>query len=139
MVWSEIALICVGAVLVIVALAWIITAVRRHNKQKEYQVDGVKIIDGVRYTRSNDVVDERGNVKISLNKGDHILERGREYLVSKSGDLLPGKYTILSADENTKAVNIRIGGLVREYEHFSSVVLSEGDEVSPVSNSIVLR
>ena len=139
MVWSEIALICVAAVLVIVVLAWIITAARRRNKEKEREVDGVKIIDGVRYTRSSDVVDERGNVKISLNKGDHLLERGREYTVGKNGDLLAGKYTILSADENTDSINIRIGGLVREYKHFSSVVLNEGDQVSAVSNSIVLR
>ncbi len=139
MVWSEIALICVGAVLVIVVLAWIISAVVKHNKNSDKRVDGVDIIDGVRYTKSENVIDDRGKVKVSLKKGDHLLERGKEYLVSKNSDLLPGKYTVLSADENTDKINIRIGGVVREYKHFSSIVLTEGDKVSSVSHNIVLR
>lgn len=139
MEWTEIALICVSAVLVIVAAAWIITAVANKRKTAGNRVDDVYIKDGVRYTRNGEVVDEQGNVKISLNKGDIMLERGKEYICSKEGQLLPGKYTVLSADENNDKVNIRLGGVVREYNHFSSIVITEGDEISSVSHNIILR
>ncbi|MBQ8762362.1 MAG: hypothetical protein IJZ26_03545 [Clostridia bacterium] len=139
MEWTEIALICVSAVLVIVAAAWIITAVVNKRKTAGNRVDDVYIKDGVRYTRNGEVVDEKGNVKISLNKGDIMLERGKEYICSKEGQLLPGKYTVLSADENNDKVNIRLGGVVREYNHFSSIVITEGDEISSVSHNIILR
>lgn len=136
MVWSEIALICVSVALVIVVVAWIATAMKQKS-DKTNQVNDVYIKDGVRYTKSSAVLDESGEVKVSLNKGDCLLERGKEYSVGT--DILAGKYTILSADENTDAINIRIGGLVREYKHFSSVVLTDGDKISPVSANIILR
>ena len=139
MVWSEIALICVSVVLVVVALAWIITAIVKHKNNSKYRVDGVYVSDGVRYTKDGKVIDDHGNVKVTLNKGDFLLERGKEYVCEKDSDLLPGKYTVLSADENTKNINIRIGGVVREYKHFSSIVITEGDKISAVSHNVILR
>lgn len=138
MVWSEIALICVSVVLVAILVAWVITARKNKQREIERQSDGVEIIDGVRYTKSNTTEKSDGEIKVSLNKGDIMLERGKEYKVG-DGALLAGKYTVLSGDENIGAVNIRIGGLVREYKHSSSVVLTDGDTISPVSANIVLR
>ena len=80
---------------------------------------------------------ENGNVNVTLNKGDIMLERGKEYLVGK--DLMPGKYTILSGDENVDEINIRIGGIVKAYKHDTSVVLTKGDKISAVSANVVLR
>lgn len=139
MVWSEIALICVGAALVIVVCAWIITTIVKHNNSSDQRVDGVYIKDGVRYTKDKKVVDEQGRVAVTLNKGDIMLERGKKYRVTKTGKILPGKYTVLSADENVDEINIRIGGLVKKVKHFSDIVLTEGDEISAVSANVVLR
>ena len=94
---------------------------------------------GARYTRSQEVITEQGDVKASLNRGDFVLGKNRKYRVGKNYDLLPGKYTILSPDENQDKINIRISDTVREYKHNSSIVLSDGDIISAVSSGIVLR
>ncbi len=137
MVWSEIALICVSVILIAVIVAWAMTTFKRRNQNKENRVDDVFVKDGVRYTKNAEVLNEKGETKVSLNVGDKVLERGKEYIVGK--DLLAGKYTILSADENTDAINIRIGGLVREYKHFSAIALADGDTICAVSAGIILR
>ncbi len=137
MSWSEIALICVGCVLVIVVLAWIVTTSRQRGKDKDKKVDDYEIIDGVRYTKDDKVIGNSGEAKITLKKGDKMLERGKKYKVGK--DLLAGKYTVLTADENVDTVAIRIGGLVKDYKHFTSIVLTEGDVISPVSANVILR
>ena len=140
MVWSEIALICVSIVLVMLIIAIIaINLIRRKDKHNGKRTDELEVIDGVRYTKDDVVVDESGKASVTLKKGDIMLERGKEYLVGENGDLLAGKYTVLTADENRESVNIRIGGLVRDYKHFSSIVLTDGDKISPVSNNVVLR
>lgn len=140
MTWSEIALICVSVVLVMLIIAIIaINVIRRKDKHDGKRTDELEVIDGVRYTKDDVVVDESGKASVTLKKGDIILERGKEYLVGENGDLLAGKYTVLTADENRESVNIRIGGLVRDYKHFSSIVLTDGDKISPVSNNVVLR
>ncbi len=135
--WSEIAFICVSAVLLIVVIGWFVTAKQQKTKDKDKKVDDYEIIDGVRYTKDDKVIEENGKVKVTLKKGDIMLERGREYKVGK--DLLAGKYTVLTGDENTQEINIRIGGLVKEYKHFSSIVLTDGDVISAVSANVVLR
>lgn len=135
MSWSEIALICVGAVLLVVIIAWVVTAKKPKNSDKK--VDDFEVIDGVRYTKDDQVVDEKGEVKMTLRKGDIMLERGKVYKVGK--DLLAGKYTVLSGDENISSINIRVGGLVRDYKHFSSIMLTDGDEISALSANVILR
>lgn len=140
MTWSEIALICVSVVLVMLIIAIIaINVIRRKDKHDGKRTDELEVIDGVRYTKDDVVVDESGKASVTLKKGDIMLERGKEYLVGENGDLLAGKYTVLTADENRESINIRIGGLVRDYKHFSSIVLTDGDKISPVSNNVVLR
>ena len=140
MTWSEIALICVSVVLVMLIIAIIaINVIRRKDKHEGKRTDELEVIDGVRYTKDDVVVDESGKASVTLKKGDLMLERGKEYLVGENGDLLAGKYTVLTADENRESVNIRIGGLVRDYKHFSSIILTDGDKISPVSNNVLLR
>lgn len=137
MSWSEIALICVSVVLLVVVIGWIVTSHNQKAKDKDKKVDDYEIIDGVRYTKDDKVIENDGDVKVTLKKGDIMLERGKEYKVGK--DLLAGKYTVLTGDENTQEINIRIGGLVKEYKHFSSIVLTDGDVISAVSANVVLR
>jgi len=124
-----------GLILVIIAIILLV----KRAKEKGRKVADVKVSKGVRYTKDELVIDESGEVKISLAKGDILLLKGKEYIVKKKTGLLPGKYAVLSASEETSAVNIRMGGFVREYQHFESVILVEDDIICAVSHNVVLR
>ena len=137
MEWSEIALIVVGVLLVVMLILFGVTYSKLKHKDSDKKVEDYEIIDGVRYTKDDKVIDDKGNAKLSLKKGDIVLERGKEYKIGK--DLLAGKYTVLTGDENTEVVAMRIGGIVKDYKHFSSIVLADGDVISAVSANAVLR
>ncbi len=139
MSWSEIALIVVGAVLVIVVLAWIISAVVRHRKKDGEVVDGIYVRKNVRYTKHDEITQKDGSVRVSFREGDVMLDCGQTYLVAKESKLLPGKYTVLVANENMPEVKIRLGGLTRAYAHNSDIVLAEGDKICAVSATVILR
>lgn len=124
-----------GLILVVIAIALLV----KRAKEKGRKVGSVKVSKGVRYTKDELVLDESGDVKISLAKGDVLLLKGKEYIVKKKTGLLPGKYAVLSAAEETPAVNIRMGGFVREYKHFEAIVLVEDDIICAVSHNVVLR
>lgn len=137
--WSEILLICVCALFLVIIIAWLVVKKKSTDEEKDNKVSKYEVIDGVRYSKDEEVLKNDGSAKVTLNNGDIILERGKEYTVGEKGDLLAGKYTILLADENISSVNMRIGGIVREYKHFTSVVLTEGDIISAVSANVILR
>ncbi len=137
--WSEILLICVCALFLVIIIAWLVVKKKSTDEEKDNKVSKYEVIDGVRYSKDEEVLKNDGSAKVTLNNGDIILERGKEYTVGEKGDLLAGKYTILLADENISSVNMRIGGIVREYKHFTSVVLTEGDKISAVSANVILR
>lgn len=130
----EIAIIISGVLNVVLAIALAVVIVRNNKKN---DVDQVNIENGVRYTKSAQTLDEKGTAVVTLSKGDIILERGKVYVVGKGG-LMPGKYTILSADGSQK-FNMRIGGLVKEYNHMTNIVLADGEKISAVSHNVVLR
>lgn len=139
MVWSEIALIAVGAVLVVVVLAWVISAIVRHRKKDGEVADKVYVKKDVRYTKHDEITEKDGSVRVSFREGDIVLDRGQTYLVSKQSKLVPGQYTVLVADVNMPEVKIRTGGLTRAYPHNSSIVLAEGDKICAVSANVILR
>jgi len=58
---------------------------------------------------------------------------------TKGGALMPGKYTALSAHGGADTFNIRIGGFVREYKHGDELVIADGEEITAVSHTVVLR
>ena len=68
-----------------------------------------------------------------------MLAQNVDEIVGKDKKVKPGKYTILSTQEGMPSVNIRIGHYVREYKHGSTIVLVEGEKITPVSSSIILR
>lgn len=137
MTTAEIALIFSGVINVVLAIALIVVIARKAKNKNKTQVDKIDVIDGVRYTKTAQTLDEKGATMVTLNKGDVILERGKIYTVGKGG-LLPGKYTILSGD-GAKTFNMRVGGIVKEYSHLSNIVLAEGEKISAVSHNVVLR
>ena len=139
MEWSIIALIVVSAVLVIVVLSWLISAIVRRRKKDGEVVSGVYVRNDTRYTKKDEVTDKVGNVLVSLREGDILLDRNQTYLVSKDSLLMPGKYTVLVANENVPEVKIRLSGIVRTYAHNSDIVLAEGEKICAVSGTVILR
>ena len=79
------------------------------------------------------------NAGVSLKRKDIILQAGEEYTVGKRGKVRPGEYQVMSTDENEKSFNLRINEYVKEYKHNTTVVLAEGDSISPRSANVILR
>ena len=103
------------------------------------EVEGIREKNGVRYTIGQEIYTEDGEAKVSLSQKDVTLLQNKTLKVGKGLDVKPGKYTLLTTNDDNTAFNVRIGGLVREYHHGDSIVLMEGDEITCVSHSLILR
>lgn len=110
----------------------------RGKKRDGTYADGVKIIDGVRYSK-DDSIETDGAAKITHRKGDFLLESGKTYTAVKNGSLLPGSYTVLASSDSAVSFKLRIGGYVRNYSHGDTIVLADGDQVCAVSCNVILR
>lgn len=87
-------------------------------------------------------IDKENNDNTSQNvyeKDDVLVPAKVEMKVGKGANILPGKYTILSTDENRLDLNIKIGGYVRVYSHGSEIILAEGDTIMPIAVGIILK
>lgn len=142
MEWITYILYAIAAALVILfATITIVKMVKNHKAKKEaesLEAEPVVVKNGVRYTRDAEIVDEEGNQNLSYVKEDIILQPRKMVKVGKGG-IRPGKYTVLSANENEDTFNIRIGLYVKEYKHGQELILAEGDEICPTSSTIILR
>ena len=136
---TERIVIIVLSVVILALLVVIAAMVFAQQKKKKASKHATYVKDGVRYTYRDETHTEEGKVAVTHREGDVVLEKGVTYVATKAGPLLPGKYTILAAQETTKAFNVRLGGLVREYLHDSDIVLAEGEEITPVSHTVILR
>lgn len=112
--------------------------------QKEKEELNLDIVDDVRYTVEEnpvnvDEVTQEETVNATYKPVDIILPQSTPRTVSTEGELKPGKYIILSTDENISTFNIRVGIYVREYRHNQEIVLAEGDTICAVSCNVILR
>ncbi|MDR0831346.1 MAG: hypothetical protein LBM99_00430 [Bacillales bacterium] len=123
----------VGVVLVLIVIVLIVLLLIR-SKRKEPKT---YIKDGVRYTTDNKLY-EGNNANVTVHEKDYILAKGTTYKVGKKADLLPGIYTLLLSNESSNIVKVRVG-LVRDFTHNSQIALADGQEITPVSDSIILR
>ena len=93
----------------------------------------IKGVDGVRYAEEPSVK------KVSHREGDYVLAVDKTVKAEKDGELLPGQYTVLSGADGVDAFNVRVGGFVREFRHGDTIVLGDGEEITAVSHTVVLR
>ena len=118
---------------------------KRAKVLKQKQKDNLDIVDDVRYTMEENPVASETNmatdtmVNATYQQKDIILNQNTPVTVSKDGEVKPGKYILLSTDENQDSFNVRIGIYVKEYKHNQEVVLAEGDTICAVSSNIILR
>ena len=131
--------IIIGSVVLVALIGIIVGAIVKKKKLTKHAVDKVVVKDNVRYTKDQNVVKDNGNMNITHNMGDIILAPTKKLTATKSGKFKPGKYTVLSADGSAEKFNVRIGGLVRELKHNSQIVVDEGDVITSVSHTIILR
>lgn len=102
------------------------------------EVDNINQKHGVRYTVDQTVVDENGDMNVSLSQKDIILKQNETQTAGIKNKLKPGKYTVLSSGDD-EVFNIRIGSLVKEYRHGQSIVIAEGENITAVSGTVILR
>ena len=105
----------------------------------EREVDDVQIKNKTRYTVDQTVVDEEGNMNISYSSKDILISQKKTEIVGIKNKVKPGKYNVLSTTGEEDSFNIRLNSYVKEYKHNQKIVLAEGDEITPVNNSIILR
>jgi len=135
-------LAAVGVLFVAMVIAGAIRLSKRRKEQAEIEsreVDDVTIKHGIRYTDDMTIVTKDGDTNISYGKHDCLLKQNQTYIADKKGYVHPGKYTILATKDDEETFNVRIGTYVKEYRHGQEVVLTEGEEVTPVSTDIILR
>lgn len=128
----------VGAFAALLVTLLVILALNNRKRKDSVKVSNVKTINGVRYTKDNSIIVGNKSV-ITHAVGDIVLERGKEYIVHKGGEIIPGKYCALSASDETDIFNLRLGGFVREYKNATDIVLGEGDKIAAVSHIVILR
>ena len=136
-------LIAVAGVLFVACMILLGALISARRKLKDMhsgseEVEKIKVVDGVRYTQDK-AVKKDGELNVTHNVGDITLVRGKEYQVVKNGEIMPGKYQILTSDGSTEIFNIRIGNFVREFAHNTPIVLAEGDKICSVSHTVILR
>lgn len=136
---TELIVIIAESILLLVLLITVAVLAVKLKRKNLSKADNVKIKNGVRYTIDGKEIAENGDLKITHKERDFILSRGVTYEVRKGGALIPGKYTILSAEENSTSFNLRVDGFVREFKHADDIVLNDGDTISAVSHSVILR
>lgn len=131
--------ICVVAVaLVLVIIALVFRKVTRSKQVAKAKDNGVIVKDNTRYSSDQAMLDA-SQKDVTFTEKDRVLVAQKTYIIGKGEFVLPGKYTILSAQGEENAFNIRIGEFVREYKHGAEVVLADGEEITPISHNIILR
>jgi hypothetical protein len=100
---------------------------------------------GIRFTVADTPVIKKDEVtgeleaNVTLERQDIVLKRGFKYVVGANNKIKEGKYTLLTTEEAINEFNIRRNGYVRSYEHNSNVILTEGDEITSINISVILR
>ncbi len=125
-------------------LVWLIVfLVKKANKKKavkkQEQITQAIHTEEGRYSLEDDVkaYESDGTANASFTKEDIIVGKGTTLVAGK--DIATGKYMVLTTVDGVDAFNVRLNGFVREIKHNSTIILGDGDNICPVSHSIILR
>lgn len=127
--------IIIGLAVAVVVL--LITVIVLAIKNRQLKFGGIKIKNGVRYTK-DERIEKDNETNVTFNEKDIVLEVNKEFVVGEN-KFLPGTYTVLASNENNTKFNLRVGGIVREYTHGQKIVLAKGDTITAVSHIVILR
>lgn len=129
------AIVGIGLLVLLVLVCLIRLIVKRRKIKKT----GINEVGGIRYSAESDVQGADGGANMTYQKGDIVIAQNATEVAGIKNKVKPGKYTVLSTNESMDKINVRIGTYVREIEHGGQIVLAEGESITPVSNSIILR
>ena len=133
--------IALVALIIFLIVFFIVKKVKKNKKIKKQQqiTQAIHDEDGSRYSIEDDVkaYESDGTANASFTKEDIIVGKGTTLVAGK--DIATGKYMVLTTVDGIDAFNVRINGFVREIKHNSTIILGDGDNVCPVSHSIILR
>ena len=123
-------LICVCACALIGALTGFLvySASKRKNKNKNTTAPA-----------SETNVDAQSAVEDIVAADKLVMSRNVIYSAGVNGQLKTGEYALSNADSTAGKFNVRLNGLVREYVNGDVVMLADGDTISPVSGSVIIR
>ncbi len=141
MTTEQIIILVLGIVIAALVAALIVLLIKYKGAKRA--ADGshaaeVYMKDGVRYTK-NTAIERAGEAAITHAEGDFVLATGKTYRAKKGGELAPGAYTVLAANESAQAFKLRVGGYVRNFVHGDALVLHENEEICAVSVPVILR
>ena len=142
--WELIVIIVLAVVVFVLFLVCIALWRRQKRNAKRSEehdlsyAEEARIRGGVRYS-DDDAIRADGKPRVGLRRGDILLQRGQPQTARRGGDLMPGAYTVLAAQEGTLSFKLRLGGLVRTYAHGDRIVLAEDEEICAVSCTVILR
>lgn len=129
-------LIAFGAVILLALIIWLSQMASKRRQIKKTGIDEEK---GVRYTAESDITKNDEEQNISFIKEDIIIPQNITEVAGAKNKVKCGKYTVLSTIEGIESFYVRIGSYVRGMKHGSEIVLTEGERITPVSCSIILR
>ncbi len=96
----------------------------------------------VRHMSDKNVIGSAGkarNEQMTRDGEYYVLSRNVVYSVGQDADIIAGKYFVKSAVDSETSMNLRLNGLVQAYDSGIEVYLTNGDTISAVSESVVVK
>ena len=124
-----------GAIVLLAFLIWLGSYIAKKRKISKTGIDEEK---GVRYSADTDIGTAE-DPNMTYVREDILIPQNTTEFVGKKNKVKSGKYTILSTIDSMESFYVRIGAYVRGVKHGSEIILAEGEKITPVSCSIILR
>jgi|AntRauTorcE11897_2_1112592.scaffolds.fasta_scaffold00016_110 hypothetical protein len=84
------------------------------------------------------VVTKTKEKPIVNNSNEILLKRNFKYVVGDNNKIKPGKYILITTVNEITEFNIKRNGYVKNYANDSTVILSEGDDLTATNISVIL-
>jgi hypothetical protein len=124
--------ILIGAVILVAVIILVIIIVGGVKSAKK---GSDELNDNPTNVQQTPIVEE---VKEEVKPMKVVLAQGESIVVGSEGRIPCGEYTLESAD-GSESFNVRIGRYVKEYPNGSTVILTEKQKVTAVSNTIIIK
>lgn len=131
--------IWIAALMLIALVVLLILLIVKFKNRGVVVVEDVKIKNHPHNFEYKKPVDKNKEITLNLLERDFLLKRGVVYVAKEEEILLPGKYSVLCAEDDIHKFNIRLNGLVREYQDNDTIIIKEGEEICSVSHTTILR
>ena len=124
-------IVCIACALCLIAVLVYSAIIARRKKN-----DGEQPMDETESENADtDVITDNTDVATD----SIVMSRNVMYSAGVNGQFAVGTYTVSNADGSSEKFNMRVNGLVPEYENGDIITFAEGDTVSPVSGSVSLN